>query len=189
MFCVIRILFLLYSIVINSSSIQILYSYILCLIMLHERKLTHVIVIFVNVCFFFWNTPVISCMDASIEMSLTLQHKIAQLEEKIQYFQEQVVAADMDFKEVLKTKAYYENKGAIAEWQRDYNIAESALKDTQTNLNSEIRMRNILKSKLESGDYSMTSKSTTDKRKASELESGGYDMTSKATTSKRKATD
>jgi hypothetical protein len=54
-------------------------------------------------------------MDAATDMSLTLQHKIAILEEKIKYYQEQAAAADRDFKEVLNTKTSYENKGAIAE--------------------------------------------------------------------------
>jgi len=44
-------------------------------------------------------------------------------------------------------------------------MVESALKDTNTNLNSENRMIKILKAKLESGDYDMTSKSTAAKRK------------------------
>lgn len=107
-------------------------------------------------------------MDATTDMSLTLQHKIAILEEKIKYYQEQAAAADRDFKEVLSIKTSYENKGAIAEWQREYNLAESALKDTITNLNSEKRMINILKAKLESGDYDMTSKSTAAKRKSTD---------------------
>ena len=104
-------------------------------------------------------------MDTAPDMSLTLQNKIAQLEEKIKYFKEQAVVAERDFKEVLSTKTFYENMGAISEWQREYNMVESALKDTNTNLNSENRMIKILKAKLESGDYDMTSKSTAAKRK------------------------
>jgi hypothetical protein len=51
------------------------------------------------------------------------------------------------------------------EWQREYKIVESALKDTNVNLNSEKRMVNILKAKLENGDYDLVSKSTATKRK------------------------
>lgn len=51
---------------------------------------------------------------------------------------------------------------------REYDIAESALKDSHTNLNSERRMLNILKAKLESGDYDISGKSTVGKRKFSE---------------------
>jgi hypothetical protein len=34
------------------------------------------------------------------------------------------------------------------EWQRQYHMVQSALKDSNTNLNSEKRMLNILKAKL-----------------------------------------
>jgi len=54
-------------------------------------------------------------MDTAPDMSLTLQNKIAQLEEKIKYFKEQAVVAERDFKEVLSTKTFYENMGAISE--------------------------------------------------------------------------
>jgi hypothetical protein len=104
-------------------------------------------------------------MDTLTEMSLKLQEKIAKLEANISYYQEQAIAADKDFKEVLNTKAYCESKGLMDEWQREYKIVESALKDTNVNLNSEKRMVNILKAKLENGDYDLVSKSTAAKRK------------------------
>lgn len=167
LFAIYRLLLLLYIIGISRSSIQIAYSSILCWVMLHNRKIEYVIY-FVFVYYALKNSEVVYCMDPSTEMSLTLQDKITQLENKIKYYQEQAMAADRDFKEVLNTKTYYEAKGAMLEWQREYDIAESALKDTNTNLNSEIRMRNILKAKLESGDYDMTSKSTAAKRKSSD---------------------
>lgn len=45
----------------------------------------------------------------------------------------------------------------------------SAIKDTETNLTSEVRMHNILKKKLANGDYSMSGTSaTTTKRGFSE---------------------
>ena len=43
-------------------------------------------------------------------------------------------------------------------------MVQSALKDSNTNLNSEKRMLNILKAKLESGNYDMTSTSSDVKR-------------------------
>jgi len=83
--------------------------------MLHHRKIQYVVIYFVSVYYALKSSEVVYCMDASTDMSLTLQHKIAQLEEKIKYYQEQSAAADRDFKEVLRTKTYYEDKGAIAE--------------------------------------------------------------------------
>ena len=165
MFFAIGKLFLLSIIGISRSSIQIDYSSILCWVMLHHRKIQYVVICFVSVYYALESSEFVCCMDASTDMSLTLQHKIALLEEKIKYYQEQAAAADRDFKTVLGAKTYYEDKGAIAEWQREYDIAESALKDTNTNLNSEVRMKNLLKAKLESGDYDMSSKSTATKRK------------------------
>ena len=104
-------------------------------------------------------------MDGLTEMSLRLQEKISSLTEKIRYHEEQVIGADRDFKEILSRKAYHEHNGTMDEWQRQYHIVESALKDSNTNLQSEKRMLNILKAKLESGNYNMTSTSFATKRK------------------------
>ncbi|MCZ6914620.1 MAG: hypothetical protein O7C59_09285 [Rickettsia endosymbiont of Ixodes persulcatus] len=41
----------------------------------------------------------------------------------------------------------------------------SAVKDTHTNLSSEIRMHNVLQTKLANGDYSMSGSSATTKRR------------------------
>ena len=100
-------------------------------------------------------------MDEVTEMSLIIHDKISGIEEKIKYQQEQLLGADRDFKEVLTRKAYHEQNGTMDEWRRQYRLAQSALRDTNTNLNSEKRMLNILKAKLESGDYAMTSTSST----------------------------
>lgn len=148
------------------SSIQLYYSYILCWVILHDRMIIGVIINFIGVyCNLKYNSEVVYCMNSATEMSLELQNKISVIEEKIKYFQEQAIAADRDFKEVLSTKASYEIKGAMPEWQREYQIAESALKDSNVNLQSEKRMLNLLKAKLERGDYAMTSTSTAAKRK------------------------
>jgi hypothetical protein len=45
---------------------------------------------------------------------------------------------------------------------------ESAVRDCQTNLNSEIRMYNILQKRLDEGNYSTSSTSATTKRGFSE---------------------
>lgn len=114
-----------------------------------------------------YNTQVIYCMDELTEMSLEIQKKIPVIEEKIKYYQEQVVGAEMEFKEMLSTKAYHEQNDTMEEWQRKCREAQSALKDSNTNLNSEKRMLGILKAKLESGNYEMTSTSYAVKRKTS----------------------
>ena len=164
MFFAISTLFLLSNTDISRSSIQIYYSSISCWVILHHRKVLNVVTCFIFVYYTLKTSGVVYCMDATTDLSLTLQQKIAQLVDKINYYQEQVVAADRDFKETLSTKAYYESKGDIAEWQRQYIIVESALKDSNTNLNSEKRMLNILKAKLETGDFDLTSNSTAGKR-------------------------
>ena len=149
----------------RSRGIQLYYSCI-CWVMLHNSMIITCIIYFMGVYYTFkYSIDVVYCMDGVTEMSLRLQDKISGIEEKIKYFHEQVIGADRDFKEVLTTKAYHEHNGTIAEWQREYHIVESALKDSNTNLQSEKRMLNILKAKLESGDYAMTSTSTAAKRK------------------------
>ncbi len=47
---------------------------------------------------------------------------------------------------------------------RRYEEADSAYKDTRTNLHAEVRMCDILKTKLENGDYSTASTSVLGKR-------------------------
>ncbi|KAH9879737.1 hypothetical protein J1614_002221 [Plenodomus biglobosus] len=49
------------------------------------------------------------------DMSLGLQNKIAGVQRNVQYFEEQLVAADMDFKEVLNTRTIHENNGTMDE--------------------------------------------------------------------------
>lgn len=117
-------------------------------------------------------------MDANIEEMLT---KISAVEKNITYYQEQATAADTEFKDVLSAKTAYENNGHSAEWQRQREMAESALKDTNANLNSEKRMLKFLKSKLENGDFDMSSKSSTGKRKFD----SGDNLTSESSSSKR----
>ena len=62
----------------------------------------------------------------------------------------------------------------------------SALKDSNTNLNTERKVLDVLMAKLESGDYAMSSTSTAGKRK---LVSEDDAMSSAFAASKRKSTD
>lgn len=138
----------------------------MCWIILNNDKIIRGMCYFMGIYWHFkYYTEVVYCMDGLTEMSLRLQDRISGIEEKIKYHQEQLLGADRDFKEVLTRKAYHEQNGTMDEWQRQYLIVESALKDSNTNLNSEKRMLNILKAKLESGDYAMTSTSSAVKRK------------------------
>ena len=159
------ITFLIPIINVSRLNIQFYYTSIVCWVILHDRKIMNVIIFLIYICYTLINAEVVYAMDTLTEMSLKLQEKIAKLEANITYYQEQAIAADQDFKEVLNTKAYCESKGLMDEWQREYKIVESALKDTNVNLNSEKRMVNILKAKLENGDYDLVSKSTATKRK------------------------
>lgn len=163
-------------------SIILTYSYILCWIILNTRMITNVIYGLIFVYSVLINAgEVLYCMDPTTERFLALQNKISMLEQNISYYEEQAAAANRDVNEVLRAKTLCENNGKTAEWLREYAMAESALKDTNTNLNSEKRMLNILKAKFESGDYDLT-KPSTGKRK---LESGDYDTTSESPSSKR----
>ena len=169
----------------RSKGIQSYYISILCWVLLHNGNITTFILCFMGVYYTFkFSIDVIYCMDGATEMSIMLQDKISRVEEKIHYHQGQVIAANEDFNEHLSKKSLYENKGIIAYWQREYLLVESALKDSNTNLNSEIRMLDILKGKLESGDNAMTNTSTAGKRKITD-----HVMTDTSTAAKRKTTD
>lgn len=153
--------------------------------MLNNNKIITCVCYFMGVYYVFkYSMEIVYCMDGVTEMSLRLQDKISSIEEKIKYHHEQFSSADRDFKEVLTRKAYHEQNGTMHEWQRQYLIVESALKDSNTNLQSETRMLNILKAKLESGDYDMTSTSSAVKRKITDDA-----MTSTSSEVKRKITD
>jgi hypothetical protein len=53
------------------------------------------------------------CMDPATDMSLKLQERISQIEERVKYFQEQAIGAERDFKEVLSAKAQHEKIGSM----------------------------------------------------------------------------
>ena len=147
------------------SCIKTCCSYILRLVISQADRIIVLVICFIVMFFYIINFEVAYCMDSLTEMSHTLQNKIAQVEYKIKYFQEQAQLAEQDFKNVIRDKEYYETAGAIADWQHNYDLSQTALRDTNTNLNSETRMLKILKARLESGFYDMPSKVMVAKRK------------------------
>jgi len=114
---------------------------------------------------FVYSAEVVHCTDGITEMAINLQSKISEVEGKIKYQQEQLVIADRQFKELLRLKPVYEQIGEMDAWERRKIDVESALKDSNTNLNSETRMLSILKGRLQSGNYMMTNTSCVVKRK------------------------
>ena len=93
-----------------------------------------------------------------------LEQKIIKVEGKLNYFREQVEGAEADLDEIISKRFVYIERGKQEQWQLEHNQALSALKDCNTNLSSELRMHNILKTKLANGDYSMSGASATTKR-------------------------
>lgn len=118
------------------------------------------------------NNPIDTGGASTTDESLLLKQKITKLQEKISYFDEQHLGARQDLDEVISRRSVYVNNGRAEEWQKDYFQAMSALKDSETNLSSEVRMYNILQTKLANGDYSMSAESATTKRRFSD-----YSMT------------
>lgn len=71
------------------------------------------------------------------------------------------------------------------DWDRHYANAIAALKDSETNLNSERKMHGVLQKKLENGDYSMSGTSTTTTKRGFSGSSMANDDTSTPTNTKR----
>lgn len=84
----------------------------------------------------------------------------------IEYYQDQLYAAKRDLTEVEVSKDIAVAQGSLDKWQTDFEQAKAAVKDTDTNLKSELKMYNALKLKLDNGDYStsMSGKPTVSKR-------------------------
>jgi len=113
--------------------------------------------------------------DASITNDRSkLEHRISKVQDKVQYFGEQLEGAKQDYNEVISKQSEYVTHGKAEEWQREYIEAVSAVKDSETNLSSEIRMHNVLQKKLVNGDYSMSGTSTTTKRRLSDCSMANY---------------
>lgn len=93
-----------------------------------------------------------------------LMQKINKVEVKLAYFKEQHLGATQDLDEVLSKIRKNQNPSMIEQLKKEHHNALHAFTDTRTNLTSELRMENILKTKLAKGDYSMSGTSGTNKR-------------------------
>lgn len=94
----------------------------------------------------------------------TLEQKLSKVEAKVAYFKEQVDAAKCDLNYVISKRLSYLERGEENQWNHEYQATLSVMNDCDTNLSSELRMHNILKTKLENEDYSMSGASATTKR-------------------------
>lgn len=92
-------------------------------------------------------------MDENTEARLTLLQKIASSQNSIEYYRSQIAAC---------TQAL--NQSISINDQETINQVTTALKETQSNLNSEQRMLNILNSRLQSGNYNLGVSSSLGKR-------------------------
>ncbi len=98
---------------------------------------------------------------SSSEGRRKMEEVIAKKTLRIEEFWEQYQQAWEDFESVKRETPDQRNQG---DWVRRYEEADSAYKDTRTNLHAEVRMCDILKTKLENGDYSTASTSVLGKR-------------------------
>lgn len=100
------------------------------------------------------------CMDDRQE----LIQKIAKCKSDCEYYKQQLVGADLNFKEILKIKSQVNEE----QFTKLFVEAKSALDDSNTNLNSETRALSYYQNKLDKGDFSLETTSTVQKRKASD---------------------
>jgi len=94
-----------------------------------------------------------------------LMSKITKKQVDINYFQHKVIRARWEFNQLLHQRAMYQATGNLEVWKEKQDWLASELKDSQTNLASEIKIQGILRTKLANGDYSMPDTSVTTKRK------------------------
>ena len=92
---------------------------------------------------------VLYCMDENSEEYLRLLEKIDKTKNNITYFKEQIKGCTDMFKQAIDGKD-----------NQNIDDIKKILKETQTNLNSEEKMLNILNNKLQSGDYSLEVKTS-----------------------------
>ena len=78
--------------------------------------------------------------EADIE---AFKNRIVETRTNVQYFKDQLVAYDHSFKEAILTQN-----------TEEMNESRVALKEAQTNLNSEQRLLRILENRLSNGDFS-----------------------------------
>jgi hypothetical protein len=135
-----------------------------------------------------YNSPMQAFGPSITEDRSMLEQKIRKVQEKVQYFSEQLEAANQDLYEVEHKKPLYLANGKEEEWKKEYLETLSAIKDTKTNLSSESRMQSILQKRLEDGYYSTSDTSATTKRRFSDC-SMAKDDSSTPTNTKRTADD
>jgi len=110
------------------------------------------------------STPAGSSGALITDDRLKLQQKLAKVQGKLQYFDEQYHAARFDLHEIESKRDFYIARGEQQLWQTEHQNAVSALNDCSINATSELRMKEILETKLNNGDYSMSAVSDTTKR-------------------------
>lgn len=91
------------------------------------------------------------CMDDITEQRNYLLSRISNIKDKCDYFKEQQIAIDKAMKHLISIRS------TMSEEQYNASFAEikQCLTETNTNLNSETRMLNILNRKLESNDFNL----------------------------------
>lgn len=110
--------------------------------------------------------------DASITNDRSkLEQKVGKVKRNITYYHEQVEGSKQELHDIEATRSQYVNTGRAEEWTITHYNAMSALRDSYTNLHSEIRMYNIIQKRLEDGNYSMSETSAT-KRVFSDIDDG-----------------
>lgn len=124
-----------------------------------------------------------SAGDASITNDRSkLEQRIRKVQNKMDYFNEQLQGSYQEFNDVLSKQSVYEANGKAEDWYKAYLEAKSAVDDSNTNLSSEARMHGILQTKLANGDYSMSGTSVTTKRGFSDSTMANDDSSTPTTT-------
>ena len=124
-----------------------------------------------------------SAGDASITNNRSiLEKKMSKIQDKVDYYEEQVEGSYQQINDLVSKKSLYEASGNAEHWYKEYAEAQSAVKDSETNLSSEIRMHNILRTKLVNGDYSMSGTSAITKRTFSDSDMANNDSSTPTNT-------
>jgi hypothetical protein len=106
-----------------------------------------------------------SAGDASITNDRwKLEQRLLKVQNRLEYFEEQVEGANYDVDQVNRDKHKYLATGQAELWNSKHSEAMYVKKDCDTNLASEVRMKEILERKLENGDYSMSGTPAVTKR-------------------------
>ena len=119
-------------------------------------------ILFISLCIFLFSDT-FYCMDGQTE---DLLRQIAKKRDMCEYFQQQVWACNENINEITSKRGSMNN----ADWERDFEYAKLAMRETETNLNMEKKILNSLEGKLRSGNYyELSDNSTVQKRKAGDF--------------------